>query len=325
MKTDSRLDRARHVNLETWLRSRGEKLIISGGEWRWIYHDCTGAHDSVTIRGHSWHDHKRGAGGDAVSFLQTFWGLNFRETIAALAHNGGTAMIQNHSTANPIKTQTLFTPPKRSANMRRAYAYLTQTRYLCPDIITHFVLAGTLYEDAGHHNVIFLGLDEQGDPRAGYAKGTLTAGAGFRQTLAGSDTRYGFCHRGASNRLYVFEAALDLLSYISMHQREWQEHNYLALGGLSPKALRHFLSVSSHIREASLCLDHDPPGIEAAGRFQEVLETQGYAVTVTLPEFKDWNEMLKARNGAAAIPAKQHPKITAYYNNVDSLRNLDLY
>jgi len=326
MKND-RIDRAQQTNLEIWLRSRGEKLIRSGSEWRWVTSDATGVHDSVTIRGSKWYDHKRGVGGDAISFAQTFYGLNFRDAITALTSGGE----QNSSAKRTPSLSTVncqfsitFTPPERAPNMHRTYAYLTQTRCLCPDVVTHFVRAGSLYEDAKHHNVIFLGLDEHGVPRAGYAKGTLTVGQGFRQTLSGSDTRYGFCHRGASDRLYVFEAAVDMLSYISMRQRDWQSHSYLALGGLSLKALRHFLSECSHIREVYLCLDHDPPGIEAAGRFQDELEAQGYAAAVTLPECKDWNETLKVRSGAEAIPAMPHPKIVAYQWVVKRLKSIDV-
>lgn len=207
--------------------------------------------------------------------------------------------------------------------MRHLYAYLTKTRHLAPDVITHFVRAGLLYESAQYHNAVFLGLDETGAPRAASLKGTLT-GSGFRQTLTGSDTRYGFHHWGESNRLYVFEAPVDMLSFITMLQQDWTVHSYLALDGLSSKALHHFLSWNPQISEILLCLDHDAAGLEAADKFQDELTTNDYAnVTRLLPQCKDWNEDIKARLGLPVIPAQKHPKIETYQATVDMLRDLD--
>jgi hypothetical protein len=42
--------------------------------------------------------------------------------------------------------------------------------------------------------------------------------------------------------LLVFEAPIDLLSFIELFPKNWQQHNYLSLGGVSGKALRQFLS-----------------------------------------------------------------------------------
>ena len=44
------------------------------------------------------------------------------------------------------------------------------------------------------------------------------------------------------DRLMVFEAPIDLLSFIELFPKNWQQHNYLSLGGVSGKALRQFLS-----------------------------------------------------------------------------------
>ena len=163
MRND-RIDRARQTNLEIWLRSRGEKLIRSGSEWRWVTHDAAGEHDSVTIRGNKWYDHKRGMGGDAISFAQTFYGLNFKQAATTLLCCGAPAEVQRYVSPGHSGKHISFILPERSANMHRAYTYLTQTRCLCADVVSHFVRAGSLFEDAKHHNVIFLGLDEHGVP-----------------------------------------------------------------------------------------------------------------------------------------------------------------
>ena len=36
---------------------------------------------------------------------------------------------------------------------------------------------------------------------------------------------YSFNHIGTSDTLYVFESSIDMLSYISLHQSNWQQHS----------------------------------------------------------------------------------------------------
>ena len=69
------------------------------------------------------------------------------------------------------------------------------------------------------------------------------SGSAFRQTISGSDTRYGFHHRGDSEALYVFEGAVDLLSFLALYPQNWQQHSYLALDGVSSKPLHHVLKM----------------------------------------------------------------------------------
>ena len=73
---------ANEVDLASFLRARGEKLIPSGRDLR-LERDY-----SVTIRGSRWYDHATGKGGGAVSFVQTFCGLSYAD--ATLLLLGGT-------------------------------------------------------------------------------------------------------------------------------------------------------------------------------------------------------------------------------------------
>lgn len=49
---------ANSVDLEQFLRMRGEKLERVGREHKLIYYDGSGRHDSITLRGSTWFDHK---------------------------------------------------------------------------------------------------------------------------------------------------------------------------------------------------------------------------------------------------------------------------
>lgn len=49
--TDEEKQLANSVDLEQFLRMRGEKLERAGREYKLIYYDGSGKHDSITIRG----------------------------------------------------------------------------------------------------------------------------------------------------------------------------------------------------------------------------------------------------------------------------------
>ena len=72
-----------------------------------------------------------------------------------------------------------------------------------------FFARGDIYEDAAHHNAVFVGRDEDGIPRYAHSKGTA---GNFRLDVKGSDKAFNFCYRGEGERLFVFEAPVDLLS-----------------------------------------------------------------------------------------------------------------
>ena len=62
----------------------------------------------------------------------------------------------------------------------------------------------------------------------------------YRGDVAGSDKSFGFCYRGTDNQLFVFEAAIDLLSFIQLFPKDWKKRSYLSLSGVSSMALMLF-------------------------------------------------------------------------------------
>ncbi|MDL2274312.1 toprim domain-containing protein [Oscillospiraceae bacterium OttesenSCG-928-G22] len=308
--TDRQLDDAKRTDLAAFLRYRGEKLVRSGSEYRWVYRDGAGEHDSVTVKGNRWFDHKQQIGGDAIGFLQEFMGYSFREAVAQLIMDNGELKMKERPQLSTINSKLSidFALPERNHNMHRLYAYLCKTRHIDHEVVTHFVRAGVLYEDTAYHNAVFLATDENNKPLGGMKKSTLSGG-GFRQTITGSDTRYAFHHRGSSGRLYVFEAAVDMLSFITLHPEGWRQHSYLALDGVSSKALHHFLAAHEDVQDICLCLDNDAAGNQAALRIASELREQPVAVSMLLPEGKDWNDMLVTQ-AQAQIHDPPEPEIT---------------
>lgn len=311
--TDEQKRRANSVDLVDFLRRQGEQLTRSGRDWRWK------RHDSVTLRGNQWFRHSRKEGGLAIDFVREFFSLSFPEAVRLLL--GGEAGVewnQTHKSAPPPRKP--FALPEINSDMRRVYAYLIKQRFIDRDVITHFAKAKILYESLElskdktkeYHNAVFVGHDENGIPKHAHKRGIYTMGVSYRGNVEGSDPKYSFHHIGDSETLYAFEAPIDMLSFITLHPKYWRQNSYVALDGVAEHAMLCLLTLNPHLQKVVLCLDHDEAGIEATGRLTEILREHGYPqVSVLQPEFKDWNECLKARNGIAPIPAQEHPKLEA--------------
>ena len=246
--------------------------------------------------------------------------MDFQTAVQELL--GQTVTPLSHSPPKAIAKEEKkeFRLPEANTNMHRVYAYLIKQRFISPDIISHFAKQHTLYEDKEHHNAVFVGVDENGVPRQASKRSTSTFGNAFRITCEGSDTKYSFSHFGKSSRLYVFEAPIDMMSFLTLYPKDWQQHSYIAMNGVYENAVLTALKNHSNLREIVLCVDNDEGGIEAVDRLRDILHENGYPNVKRLaPEFKDWNECLKSQNGVEPLPAVPHKRKDEYLKEVSEL------
>ena len=318
--TDEQKILANSVNLAEYLRVRGEKLERVGREHKLIYCDSSGRHDSITLRGSTWFDHKNQIGGGAIKFMQEFYDMDFQTAVQELLGQTVTPLSHSPPKVSAKEEKKEFRLPEANTNMHRVYAYLIKQRFISPDIISHFAKQHTLYEDKEHHNAVFVGVDENGVPRQASKRSTSTFGNAFRITCEGSDTKYSFSHFGKSSRLYVFEAPIDMMSFLTLYPKDWQQHSYIAMNGVYENAVLTALKNHSNLREIVLCVDNDEGGIEAVDRLRDILHENGYPNVKRLaPEFKDWNECLKSQNGVEPLPAVPHKRKDEYLKEVSEL------
>ncbi|MFR8214954.1 MAG: DUF3991 and toprim domain-containing protein [Oscillospiraceae bacterium] len=313
---------ANSVDLADFLRLRGEKLESAGREHKLVYYDGSGKHDSITINGSRWFDHKNQVGGGAVRFMRYFYGMDFQTAVQELL--GRTVTPLSHSPPKAAVREEKpkeFKLPEANGNMHRVFAYLIKQRFIAPDIISYFAKRHTLYEDKEHHNAVFVGIDENGVPRQASKRSTNSFGKTFRITCGGSDTRYSFAHFGESEKLFAFEAPIDMMSFLTLYPQDWQKHSYIAMNGVYENAVITALETHKHISEIIICTDNDEGGIDAAERLTDILKEKGYTdISRKLPEFKDWNECLKAENGVEALAAVPHRRKEIYYETLSELR-----
>ena len=279
--TQEQIDRANRADIADFLRTQGETLERAGNEYRWK------RHDSLTVRENKWYRHSQSKGGGPIDFVMEFYGRSFTEAVQLLTGELGEGKPEQ--TAPPPLSD--FRLPPRSPDPGQVKRYLTEARRIDEDVTGFFFSTGDIYEEAAHHNAVFVGRDESGIPRYAHQRGTT---GNFRLDVKGSDKAFNFCYRGEGERLFVFEAPIDLLSFLCLFKKEWQKQSYLALGGVGEKALLRFLSDRPNIKTVYLCLDSDNAGNDACSRLAELVP-EGLTVHRLVPLFKDWNEVLQRR------------------------------
>ena len=289
--TDTEMQIAKETDLPELLTHLGYQVRRIGR-----YH-TTAEMDSLRIKDRrKWFRYSQNTGGDAITFLQQFCGKSFSEAVEYLLAFHGRARDSPIKAAPFVKrdeAQKPLTLPPRNTDDRREFAYLRK-RGIAPQVIRQFLNSGLVYEDAEHHNCVFVGYDRDGKAAFASLRGTYDRdGSGFKGDAAGSDKSIGFRlpYAPDSRTVYVFEAPIDLMSYCTLH-REFHS-NALALCCLDDRALSVFLREHPTVRKVVLCLDHDRPGQEAAERMGRKYAAEGYAVqTLSPPSRKDWNAYL---------------------------------
>ena len=280
--TEEQIAKANQTNLVSFLNAQGEQLVKSGREYRWK------KHDSVTISGNRWYRHSQCKGGYPVDFVMEFYYATFPEAVKMLIGEEGEG--RQKSCPAPSKD---FRLPEKNEDNEMIVKYLTESRELEKNLVMEWIVRGDIYEEKKHHNVVFIGRDADGIPRYAHCRGT--GEMKYRGDVAGSDKAFGFCHRGTDNQLFVFEAAIDLLSFIQLFPKDWKKRSYLSLGGVSSMALMSFLSERPQITSVFLCLDNDQAGNEACEKLAGEI-SEGYTVIRLKPSRKDWNEILCDKN-----------------------------
>lgn len=309
--TKEQREQARQTDLANFLIGQGEKVKKSGSEYEWL-----DGSQKVTIRGHLWYHQYEQKGGDAIDFIRKFYNKDYAEAVQMLLNNGGSQII----TSPPIeKEHKPFKLPPRNDRMSRVFSYLLLTRGIDKDVLYEFVRRKMIYESSDFHNAVFVGYDSSGKPRHAHKRGTVTSNP-YKGNVAGSQPEYSFHFNGTSDKIFLFEAPIDMLSYISMQkakdlqkvltrenelkynktlERElavaacrWKNHSYVASCSVSDRVLFQCLKDNPNIKNVFLCFDNDEAGQTANKRIANKLNKMNIQNEILVPNLKDWNEDL---------------------------------
>ena len=287
--SEEQKEQAASVDLESFLLERGEKLIASGREKR------LASNHSITVRGNEWYDHAVCQGGHAISFVQYHYGVNYQDAMLLLLGDSMGTVYPRASERRPEPPKE-FVMPEAHSDMRRVFAYLVKNRQLDRAVVSHFAREKLLFEDAQYHNAVFVGVDENGIPRHAHKRSTNSYGKAFRINIEGSDPRHSFHHIGKNGSLFVFEAPIDMLSYISMNPDQWEDSSYVACCGTTAQPVLALAERMPQLQRVYLCMDNDKAGDLASRRIAELLHEKGILTERVSPELKDWNDDLIAEH-----------------------------
>lgn len=281
--TDEQKEQARRTDIVSLLKSQGEKLKKSGTEYQW-----NDGSEKITIRGNLWYDQYERVGGDAIEFVKRFYNKDFIEAMEFLLGECSGTLV----TSAPIEKQVKpFELPLANENMRRVYAYLLNRRGIDLEVINTFVYKRMIYESKDYHNVVFVGFDKNGKACHAHKRGTAMKSR-FKGNIDSSLPQYSFHWHGTSTKLFIFEAPIDMLSFISMHKEKWKEHSYAASCGVSDYVIYQMIMDNPNIKKVYLCLDNDKYGKKAVKRISAELSEKGIENEALFPSLKDWNEDL---------------------------------
>jgi len=281
--TKEQREQARRTDLANFLISHGEKVKKSGSEYEWL-----DGSQKVTIRGHLWYHQYEQKGGDAVDFVRRFYNKDYAEAVEMLLNNCDGQIVNLQTTE---REQKPFILPPRNDRMSRVFSYLLLTRGIDKDVLFEFVKNKMIYESAYYHNAVFVGYDSSGKPRHAHKRGTVTSNP-YKGNVAGSQPEYSFHFNGTSDKMFLFEAPIDMLSYISKHKENWQEHSYAASCSVSDRVLFQCLKDNPNIKNVYLCFDNDEAGQVANKRIADKLNSMNIKSETPIPIHKDWNEDL---------------------------------
>ena len=287
--TDEQINRANLVNIVDYARSMGLELKRDGKEYR--VKDYSGGF-IISPEKNNWNCFGGHQGGGVVQLCMFLEKKTWQEAVGTLLNEDMEPIRRALNWKPKEEPPKEFSLPPKNNTDKHVYAYLTKTRGIDAEIVKDMLDKGYIYENQ-HRSCVFVGRDKEGVPRHASVRSTNTVGKAYKKDVSGSQKKYSFSISGTSGNLNVFEAPIDALSYMSLQKLQGKPVNdsYVALGGVTDKALEQYLEDHKDIRQITVCTDGDEAGEKAAGRINEKYGTD-YEIVRERSLHKDFNEDL---------------------------------
>ncbi|MDR3314132.1 MAG: toprim domain-containing protein [Oscillospiraceae bacterium] len=282
---------ARQADLAAYLTARGEQLTPADSQGDFRLPD----HDSLYIKENMYQWFSRQEQGNAVDFLQSYYGLGFREAVMELTSEdfsgGGVA---GKKVDLPAVERFDFSEIELAPDMQRVIDYLSQRRKLSLPLIEGLIATQQLFQEAQTNNAVFP-IYEQGQIVGAEVVGTLPDKR-FKGIKTGSKYGCGYNLSFGEQDAHslFFESAIDLLSFMDISRAKSKDLagcRLTSMMGLKPNIIDH-TAAQLPDAQAFLCVDND----EAGANFIQAMQAQNPAMRVRLPDpaYKDWNDQLQA-------------------------------
>lgn len=296
--SQSEIERAKEMDLLTYLkRYEPDELVrISSNTY------TTRTHDSLKISNGLWMWWSRGIGGKgALDYLMKVRSMTFIEAVSQIA-NDESKMKKPFE--KPVKKEKILVMPKRAENNKVIVDYLKR-RGINDNVISFFIEKGLIYQSVPMNNIVFVGCDENNNPRYAGMRGTDSCR--YLGDAAGSNKAFPFRLVNKENtKIHIFEGAIDLLSYATLLDEQGSDFKSQSLVSLSgiynpaknmkdskiPIGLMKTLEANPNVKTIYLHLDNDYAGRRAAKIITEKLNDKYDVRNHFVPVGKDVNDYL---------------------------------
>ena len=296
------LEKVRTLSAFDYLRNYAPDLLVKNGRTDYYHRD----HDSLHFSNGKWYWWSQGKGGtSALDYLIIVEGYEFKDACNYLSDLMNVSEpVTTYYQPKPIKP---FELPVKDKSNDLVIRYLCKIRKIDKDIVDDFISKGMIYQSANFKNAVFVGYDKD-KPAYAFKRSIFK---NFKLDHAGSNKAFSFNYTNKnSNELHVFEAAIDLLSYMTllkMDEIDYTEFNYLSLAGASdriaskaeadiPIALKAYLERNPNIKTIIFHLDNDEVGIGATSKIISILNSKYQCIDEHPTTYKYVNEELIHKN-----------------------------
>mgnify|MGYP000262684351 FL=1 len=286
------LEKAKSIDLVTYFRTYmpSELVRASTNEY------TTKSHDSLRMSNGLWNWCSRGFGGkNAIDFIMKTKNMRFIDAANLLLDQMNLKQPIVIDKTIKSKEKHIIIPEKNSAS-NNVFLYL-KSRGIDEEIIKKCIEKNLIYEEKYYHNAVFVGYDELGNIR--YAGCRSTNEKVFKADATGSDKSYSFRLESTTktDTIYIFEGAIDALSYATLFKiygQNYEEKTLISLAGVYqpasnisqskvPIAIQKYLEKHPETRRIYLCLDNDEAGKNASKALENVLSHK-YEVIIKPPK-----------------------------------------
>jgi len=288
--SDDELNRANGIDILAYAESIGLDLKRSGRSFK--VENYGGLY--IDISGKKWNWFSQHKGGGPIQFVMEMEGKTWVDAVYTLLGNEKSDLsITPRIQVEEEKGQ--FILPEKNDTFKHIIAYLIQSRGIDKDIVYDLINKEKLFENK-QKSCVFVGYDDNQEPKYASVRSTNTTGKTYRGDIKNSDKTFPFCYEGNTNTLCVFEAPIDLMSYLTLlkyHQVNDFSHHMISFGGVADKALDYYLKQHPEIKSIMLCLDNDKAGHFSCQQINEK-HHESYYMQRHCPNGKDFNEDLLA-------------------------------
>lgn len=322
--TKEAIDNAKNVSIKDYMEQEGYLLKKDGKNYYSL-----ADHDSFKINTekNEWYWNSRGRGGTIVNLLQDkeLFNHDFRSTIIELNTKENQRLKNEYGhmlDRNKEKAPYQFPQDKMTKEEpEKAIKYLTEDRQINKDLVMKLVNKGFIRQDERNNVVYPWGKD--GEIVGHNLEGTYKKENSnrYKHIDPSSDNAHGFSFQtgqGEVKNHFYFESEVDAMSYVSLNGLT-DNSKYISMRGVNNEALMH-RELADHAKRYDntpnivYAVDNDEAGKKFIDKHlfnNPIQDYKGKDIKyyVSTPPnnegIKDWNDLLKSRNGKPFEPEER--------------------